>query len=90
MPVLSCVLARCQAAVIPAQSVAFPNEAPRAGVVVRVPVTTRWGGGAILNVRSPRRALERKGTSSRVPRAHRQKAWSPSPQFSTCSAVTFQ
>lgn len=37
-------LAACQAAILPAQLVASPNEAPRAGVVVRVPVTTIWDG----------------------------------------------
>lgn len=38
-------LAPCQAAIFPAQPVATPHEAPRAGVIIRVPTTA--GGGAV-------------------------------------------
>lgn len=40
--------APCQAAIFPAQPVATPHEAPRAGVIVRVPTTA---GGAAVKAR---------------------------------------
>lgn len=81
-------LALCQAAIFPAQPVATPHEAPRAGVIVRVPIATE---GALLKREEPQRALAQRGTPypPHPHPVHRQKAWLPSPQLSACSAVTF-
>lgn len=80
-------LASCQVAILPAQPVAAPDEAPRAGVIIRVPVTSR---GCAVRAWGAPEGLRGGGCPAPPHPVHRQKAWWPNPRLSACSAVMFR